>query len=252
MPGRPGLPAMADAATADANLPGIMILPGMMLDGRAFQGYSELLRGYGDVTVGDLTQDDSIATMATRVLASAPAHFAVIGLSMGGIVAFELWRRASARISHLALLDTTPYADRPERRELRRQLTQQVEAGGLREVVVDSLKPRYLAGQHRGNQSLLARILDMALDLGPAVFRRQSVALMNRADSGATLPTIDCPTLVLCGSEDELCPPEVHEHMARTIPRADLVVLPDCGHLSPLESPAEVASTICRLLERRS
>jgi pimeloyl-ACP methyl ester carboxylesterase len=243
---------MADAEMADANVPGIMILPGMMLDGRAFPGLSERLRCYGDVTVGDLTQDDSIATMATRALAGAPARFAVIGLSMGGIVALELWRRARARISHLALLDTTPYADHPERRELRRQQMQEVETGRLREVVVDSLKPRYLAGQHRSNRNLLARILDMALELGPAVFRRQSVALMNRVDSDAMLQTIDCPTLVLCGREDELCPPEVHEHMARGIPRADLVVLPDCGHLSPMESPAEVASSICRLLERRS
>lgn len=252
MPARPGVPAMTDAATADTKVPGIMILPGMMLDGRAFPGLAERLRGYGDVTVGDLTQDDSIATMAARVLAGAPARFAVIGLSMGGIVALELWRRARARISHLALLDTTPYADRPERRELRRQQMLEVEAGGLREVVVDSLKPRYLAGQHRNNRGLLARILDMALELGPAVFHRQSVALMNRADSSTTLPTIDCPALALCGSEDELCPPEVHEHMARAIPRAELVVLSGCGHLSPMESPAEVATAICRLLERRS
>lgn len=247
MAARPGIPAMADV-----DVRGIVILPGMMLDGRAFPGLSERLRGYGDVIVGDLTQDNSIATMAARVLASAPARFAVIGLSMGGIVALELWRRARARISHLALLDTTPYADRADRRELRRQQMQEVETGRLREVVVDSLKPRYLAGQHRSNRDLLARILDMALELGPAVFRRQSEALMNRVDSNTTLPAIDCPALVLCGGEDELCSPAVHEHMARTIPRAELVVLPDCGHLSPLESPAEVATAICRLLERRS
>ena len=64
---------------ADVDGRGIVILPGMMLDGRAFPGLSERLRGYGDVTVGDLTQDNSIATMAARVLASAPARFAVIG-----------------------------------------------------------------------------------------------------------------------------------------------------------------------------
>ena len=237
---------------ADVQGASVMILPGMMLDGRAFPGLVEQLQGYGAVSVGDLTRDDSVAKMAARVLASAPARFAVIGLSMGGIVALELWRLARARISHLALLDTTPFADAPERRAVRRQQMQLVAAGRLRDVVVHSLKPRYLAEKHRNDHGLLARILDMALELGPAVFCRQSVALMNRADSSSTLSTIDCPTLVMCGRQDELCPLEVHEKMAHKIPQAQLVVLSDCGHLTPLESPAEVAAAIRRLLAQRS
>ena len=80
---------------------------------------------------------------------------------------------------------------------------QQIEAalaGGLRELAIESLKPLYLAESNRDDQALLGTILDMALDLGPEVFRRQSIALRDRVDSVPTLATIDCPALVLCGA----------------------------------------------------
>jgi pimeloyl-ACP methyl ester carboxylesterase len=170
---------------------------------------------------------------------------------MGGIVALELWRRARQRITHLALLDTNPYAERPQRRELRLAQIEQAERGGLRDVLVESMKPLYVASKNRGDLALLDRILEMGLALGPAVFRRQSLALRDRPDSVDTLGSIDCPSLVLCGREDALCPVAYHETMAQSMPRADLVVLAECGHLSPMEEPAAVAWALDRLLRRR-
>lgn len=171
---------------------------------------------------------------------------------MGGIVALEIWRRAPRRVTHLALIDTTPYADRPERKEMRFEQIAAVESGNLRQILSQSMKPLYLASKNRTSATLLRAILDMGLALGPEVFRRQSLALAHRPDSSATLTSITCPSLVLCGREDMLCPVEFHRSMADAMPRADLVVLAECGHLSVMEEPEAVTGALCHLLRRTS
>ena len=120
--------------------------------------------------------------------------------------------------------------------------------GKLRTLAIDSLKPAYLAKSNRDDEELLTTILDMALDLGPDVFRRQSLALKNRPDSVPTLPTISCPTAVICGKEDTLCPVAYHELMSDRIPGATLTIVDDCGHLATLEQPDVVNHELERLL----
>jgi pimeloyl-ACP methyl ester carboxylesterase len=227
------------------------MLPGMMLDARLYAHQRAKLAHSYTTVIGDLTRSSSISTLAQDVLRDAPPRFALIGLSMGGIVAFEVWRQAPERVTHIGLLDTTFYPDRQERRELRLEQIAQVEMGGLREVTA-SLKPLYLARRNRGNPRLLQAIMDMGLELGSEVFRRQSLALRDRRDSIDTLPTISCPALILCGREDQLCPVDWHVAMADAIPQADLVVLADCGHLSAMEEPEAVTASLVRLLRRPS
>ena len=234
------------------SIPPVVLLPGMMLDERMYAAQVESLSRSREVMVGDLSQSDSIAGFAQDVLRAAPSRFALVGLSMGGIVALEIWRLARDRVTHLGLLDTTPYAEKPERRELRIDQVAKVESGGLRDVLMTSMKPLYLSKRNRGNIELLQRILDMAVDLGPNVFRRQSLALRDRLDSTSTLPQIDCPSLVLCGREDALCPVEFHVRMAELLPAADLLVLAECGHLSTMEAPATVNAALEHLLGRTS
>jgi pimeloyl-ACP methyl ester carboxylesterase len=229
----------------------LLLLPGMMLDGRMYSHQLEYFSAHYQTLVGDITRSSSIAQLASDVLQDAPPRFALAGLSMGGIVAFEIWRQAPERVTHLGLLDTTYLADRPERRELRLEQMAQVELGALREVTA-SLKPLYLSRKNRQNLQLLQVILDMGLNLGAAVFQRQATALKDRSDSLATLSSIDCPVLVLCGREDQLCPVDVHVTMANAIPQAELVVLADCGHLSAMEEPEAVTGALQRLLRRPS
>ncbi|MEO5897523.1 MAG: alpha/beta fold hydrolase [Vicinamibacterales bacterium] len=231
--------------------PALVLVPGMMCDDRLWRRQVSALRASCDtILVAELRGATTIAALADRILAVAPPRFAVAGLSMGGIVVFEMWRRAADRITHVALLDTNPSAETSERQAQRGPEIQAALTGHLREMMVASMKPLYLARAHRSNPALLDSILAMALDLGPQVFRDQSLALRDRPDSRTTLPTIDCPTLVLCGREDTLCPIEYHMRMAETIPHADLVVLADCGHLSPLEQSEAVNDELARLLAR--
>ena len=127
---------------------------------------------------------------------------------------------------------------------------EQVLNGGLRDLVRGSLKPLYLAACNRNDDELLATIMAMTLDLGPEVFQRQTIAVKNRPDSVPTLPTISCPTVVMCGREDTLCPVSYHELMADRIPKAELVVLDDCGHLASLEQPDRVTAELVELFDQ--
>ncbi len=218
----------------------------MMCDERLWRRQIEAL----DVNclVADLMSHDNIPDIAAAILDMSPESFAAAGLSMGGIVAFELWRQAPQRITHLALLDTNPHADTPDKRTMRLEHVRLVLSGQLRKLATESLKPAYLARANRDKQELLDEILAMALDAGEDVFERQSLALKDRADSVATLDTIDCPTTVICGAEDHVCPPAYHELMARQIPGARLVVIENCGHLATMEQPDIVTRELQRLL----
>ena len=213
----------------------VVYLPGLMCDRRLWVPQVAALPQ--TAVFADTTRADNFKRMASQVLAAAPSRFALAGLSMGGILAFEIWRQAPERVTHLALLDTNPHPESPERKSMRFQQIEAALNGGLRELAVESLKPMYLAESRRDDDALLGTILDMALDLGPEVFERQSLALRERVDSVPTLASIDCPVLVACGAEDRLCPPKLHELMATAIPGARLCVIDDCGHLATLERP---------------
>ena len=226
----------------------VLLLPGMMCDARMWADQIEAIES--PVSIPDLSGHDNFFDMAASVLGNAPKRFAVAGLSMGGILAFELWRQAPDRITHMALLDTNPFADSPDRKSSRLQQIEQVFAGGLRELAVESLKPLYQAESNRDDDDLLNEILDMVLELGPDTFRRQSLALRNRADSVETLASINCPATVICGSEDTLCPLSYHEYMANRIPDAELIVINDCGHLSSMEQADAVSNELLRLFAR--
>lgn len=224
----------------------LLLLPGMMCDARLWAEQEAHLTQR--VFHADTSKHDSIFDMAKSVLRDAPDSFAMVGLSMGGILAFEIWRQAAERVTHLALLDTNPHAESPDRQSMRLDQIAAAASGRLRELATESLKPIYLAEAHRDDEDLLNTILDMVMDLGADVFRSQSLALRSRIDSVPTLETISCPTLVMCGDEDRICPPAYHELMAAEIPNAELKVIPNCGHLSSMEQPDVVTSELKNLL----
>jgi pimeloyl-ACP methyl ester carboxylesterase len=218
----------------------LLLLPGMMCDLRLWRHQADALAGTVAISFGDITGACSVEALAARVLANAPDRFALAGLSMGGIVALEMWRQAPQRVERLALLDTNYRADTPQRRQQRNQQITRAAEGELKNILRNELKPNYLAKLHRNNTPLLDEVLAMGIELGESVFIEQSAALRDRPDSTLTLATIECPTLVLCGDEDQLCPVELHRSMAQRITGAHLDVIENCGHLSTLEQPAAV------------
>jgi len=217
----------------------LILLPGLLCDRALWAPQLADLADIADATVGDLTQADSMFDMAERILAAAPARFALAGLSMGGYAAFEIMRVAPERVLRLALLDTSARPDAPEQTRARRELIAQAMQGDFKGVT-PRLLPRWVHPSRVNDPELAATVTAMTQRVGREAFLRQQTAIMNRPDSRSGLSRIDCPTLVLCGHEDLSTPPEMHREIAADIADAQLTIVPDCGHLSTLERPAAV------------
>ncbi|WP_299084622.1 alpha/beta hydrolase [uncultured Ruegeria sp.] len=221
----------------------LVLLPGMMCDGRLFTPQIEVFSTERTVLVPALSGDTTMAGIAARVLEQAPVRFALCGLSMGGIVAMEIVRQAREKVAGLALLDTNPLAEIKEVQDRRAPQIQRARAGQLDSVMRDEMKPNYLS--HGDNRAeILDLCMDMALELGPQVFCEQSIALRDRPDQTETLRQFDKPALVLCGREDMLCPIARHELMHDLLPRSKLVIIDGAGHLPTLENPAETTQAL--------
>jgi len=221
----------------------LVFLPGLMCDARLFGPQIAELSSECSIMVSPVTRGERIEEIASGLLDELPARFALAGLSMGGIVAMELLRRAPDRVSRLALLDTTPLAETPQAAAAREPQIVKARAGRLHEVIRDEMLPRYLGpGPFRNEISEL--VLDMADALGPDTFVRQSRALQRRRDQQGTLRKCRAPTLVLCGAHDALCPVKRHTFMAELIHGAELRVLDSAGHLPTLEAPAETTQAL--------
>lgn len=219
----------------------LVLIPGMMCDARMWGGID---RELGTPVIHHIpTCADSMHDLAALFLAEAPSRFALAGLSMGGILAMEILRLASDRITRLALLDTNPRAETAAAKARRAPQIARVLAGELDDVMRSEMKPNYLApGPNKA--AILDLCMDMALSLGPEVFARQSCALRDRSDQQATLAAFKGPALVLMGAEDRLCPLDRHQLMHQLIPQSRLHIIANAAHLPPLEQPEATARAL--------
>lgn len=212
----------------------LILLPGQLCDEALWQPQLDGLGGVVRMHVADLTQDESVAAMAERVLAAAPERFAVAGLSLGGYVAFELVRRAPERVTHLALLNTSARPDTPDATDRRQRSLKAAKVGQFKGVT-----PRFLPGilypAHAADPEIGPIVLAMTERVGRVAFEHQQEAAITRPDCRPLLPTIRCPTLVIGGLQDRVSPPELQQEIAAGISGARLELLDECGHLAPLE-----------------
>lgn len=229
--------------------PALALLPGLLTDDALWQHQMAPLSEAADPWVADFTSQDSTAAMAASVLDAMPERFALCGLSMGGYVAFEIMRQAPERVERLALLDTQARQDPPEIRQRRSDMMQLAERGEFKGVT-QRLLPQLVHPERVDEPEVGGVVMDMAERIGKEAFLRQQTAILGRADSLPTLAEIACPTLVLCGQDDLLTPPDRHLEMAAGIANARLVKLPDCGHLPPLERPQETTAALLQWLQQ--
>ena len=217
----------------------IVLVPGLLCTAELFAPQVAALWPYGPVTVAYTLEGRTMAEIAAAILEAAPPRFALAGISMGGYLSFEIMRQAPERVVKLALLDTSPLPDTPEQTAQRRALV----AGALAGEFAALLEPGLISmfhPAHREDPALRAVQMRMAVTVGADGFARQTEAVIGRSDSRPGLATISVPTLVLVGDADPLTPPERAEEMVALIPRARLVVVPECGHASTLEQPEAV------------
>lgn len=235
--------------TANASpRPALILVPGLLCDETVWRDQVEAFAATHEVIVPVLDGFDSIAGMAAALLAGAPPSFALAGHSLGGRVALEAVRQAPLRVTRLALLDTGVHpctAGEPARR---RELLSLAFTEGMRAVARAWLPPMVHPAR-RADPTVMAPLEAMVERRSPATFRNQVEALLNRPDAAPVLPSIRCPTLVLCGREDGWSPLAQHEAIAAAISGSLLAVIDDSGHMAPFERPAEVTRQLRRWLD---
>lgn len=221
----------------------LVLIPGMMCDARLYHAQINELSRDMAVMVAPATQGERIEEIASNILTAAPAKFALAGLSMGGIIAMEMLRRAPERVTRIALMDTNPLAETPQSAAAYEPMIVGAKSGRLEEVMRDFLRPSFLA-PGPGRVAVLALCAEMTRDLGEGVFLRQIRALQKRRDQQGTLRKCKVPTLVLCGEYDGLTPVKRHKFMAELIPYAKLEIIADAGHLPTLEQPEATTAAL--------
>lgn len=222
----------------------LILVPGLGADERLWAPQVEALRGVADVRVAlDHLAHDRFPAAAAAILAAAPPRFALAGTSMGGYVALEVVRQAAARVTRLALLNTSARADTPEQQAAREQLIALARSRGIDEAVRARL-PLTVHPRRMDDAALIQVFYDATRAVGLEAYVRQMRGAIGRADSRALLATIACPTLVLGGRQDVLLPPALSEEIAALVPGARLVLLDDCGHCANLEQPAAVNAAL--------
>jgi pimeloyl-ACP methyl ester carboxylesterase len=224
----------------------LVLLPGLLCDAAVWAPQMAALGR--SCTVVDYGGASSLTRMAEVALAVAPpGRFALAGHSMGGRVALELQRLAPGRIERLALLDTgcqaLPPGEAGEReRSGRLALLVLAQREGMRAMA--GKWARAMLHPSRIGGPVYEAVLEMFERRSPAIFEAQIEALLKRPEATPQLAAIVGPTLLLTGAQDDWSSPAQHRQMQQAIAGARLVVVPDCGHMSTLETPAAVSAAL--------
>jgi pimeloyl-ACP methyl ester carboxylesterase len=223
--------------------PALVFASGQLLTEAVWAPQVAALRDDYELVVADHGRDDTIASMAHRLLEAAPERFHLVGHAMGGFTAFEVMRQAPDRVISLALIATLAANDGPAQTERRMGYVRLVEAGRFDQVAEERI-PMLVHPDRRGDEALLDVIRQMAADTGAQRFLRQQRAIMGRTDSRPSLSAIQVPTLVIRGDADGITTRAQQEEILAGIPHARFVEIEGCGHLPTLEAP----ETVNRLL----
>ena len=220
----------------------------------ALEGWCRIapdLRGMGRSDAPDLgySMDTYAADLAELLDLLGARDVVLVGLSMGGYVAFEFLRRWRPRVRGLVLVDTRAEADSPEARVGRDAAAATAREQGAA-AIAESMLPKVLgASTLSGAPGVVERVRAMMAATPVAGIVGALGAMRDRPDSTPLLPTLTgLPTLVIVGDEDEVTPPAQARTMAEAIPGASLVVIRSAGHVPPLERPAETTDAILGFL----
>jgi pimeloyl-ACP methyl ester carboxylesterase len=226
-----------------ADKPVIYLLPGLLCDRDVWQYQARALADACEVRIPDYRGVDSLSAMAAQILAEAPPRFAVAGHSMGGRVGLELIHSAPQRISHLILLSVGAHAVTDEECEQRSSLVEEAASIGMDRYAA-SWADLMLGYRDKDNPAVRRIIETMARRQDLDDFIAHITAGLGRADQAKYLPDITIPVLLVVGEKDTWSPVSQHQDILRLIPAATLAVVPDAGHMVPLDQPDIVSQLI--------
>lgn len=184
-----------------------------------------------------LTMSRLADDVAELIDARAGGRAVICGLSMGGYVAFELWRRHRGCIQALVLADTRAEADDDEARENRRRMAQTARSSGVG-AIASAMLPSLLSSRTLADApALVEHVTGMILSTAPETVVAALAGMAARHDMTDVLPRLDIPTLVVAGEEDAITPTAGARRMAVAVPDASFHAIPRAGHLSNMEQP---------------
>ena len=231
-------------------MPQLILLPGLASDDAMWRAQLDALPASLNSTVTDVhARHGSIEAMAAGLLNDHAGELILCGASMGGMLAMEAVRQAPHRVRGLALLGTSARPESEDMRALRSGAIELFRQGRVEEILLANV-PLAFAPHHATNPALVQTYQDMVQRAGADQLIRQNLAVMARPDARAHLGAVSCPTLVMCGEDDQLTPPECSREIAYLAPRAELVLVAQCGHMLTLEQPASVNDTLLGWLAR--
>ncbi|MBQ0958488.1 alpha/beta fold hydrolase [Ideonella sp. 4Y11] len=236
--------------------PALLFLPGLLCDAEVWAAQTAALGRDRRCLVAEYGLADALTTMAERALQLADAagldRLAVVGHSMGGRVAAELWHLAPQRVAGLALMDTgwhplpggeAGQAERAGRQRLLDIARRQGMSAMARDWVQGMVHPDRL------DTPLAEAVVAMLARRTPDHQAAQIHALLHRPDASATLRTVTVPTLLLTGAQDAWSPPARHDEMAAMVAGpVSRVDVPHCGHMAPMEAPQAVTAALAAWL----
>jgi len=207
-----------------------------------WRGLAPDLRGFGASEIGGepvFGMDVFAADLAALLDQLGIDRVVLCGLSMGGYVAFEFWRRFGERVRGIVLSDTRASADSPDTKRARHHLADRVREEGP-SPVIGALLPKLLSpSTTRNNKGVVSMVRAMMEETPPETMARALLGMASRADSDPLLRTIDVPVLVTVGADDVITSRGQAEMLARGIRGARIELIEGAGHIPPLEQPDE-------------
>lgn len=228
----------------------IVFLCGLLCDKTVWNDVAKELEDIYDIAIISFAGCDSIEMMAKKVLDNSPKEFILIGHSMGGRVALEVYNQEANRVLALGLFNTGVHPKTETEVPGRLKLIDLAQTKGIPSVCKQWLPP--MVGKTAFEDKRLMNTLEeMVNKYSIENFSKQINALLNRPDARTILPKISVPTLLLSASEDNWSPISQHAQMQEFLKDSTLVEIQDAGHFVPIEKAKEVANEIASWLENK-
>ncbi len=167
-------------------------------------------------------------------------RFTLVGCSLGGVVAFELWTREPARFDAMAIVGS--FAVYPDGQIYADGIKAAVRASGDMPAFARARAPKLGLPPERERET----IEQMAMKMLPSYLAATQATWTG--DYTSVLSTIDVPVLVTCGERDAIAPLKLSQEIAREIPGAQLETVPEAGHVANADNPAAFNALLERFL----
>jgi len=204
------------------------------------------IRGLGESPAGDgqFTMEAFVDDLETVVNEFKPAKPVLCGLSMGGYISLRAMERTQKKFSALILCDTKSAADNNEGKLKRAAAIKQINEGKFDEFIETFVLNCFGENFVKNNTTEFREVIDRSKKNSPIGVKGCLLAMIGRTDTTENLSKIKLPTLVICGSEDKLTPPETMQPMADKIPGAKFLIVEKAGHMTPIEQPDVINKAI--------